>query len=66
MNENRLWRKSSRTSAGANNCVELAVELSGMLVRDSKKPDGGTLTFGPAAFGSFMAAVKDGRLDTQR
>lgn len=49
------WRKSTRSSnEGA--CVEVADNLPGrVLVRDTKDRDGGTLTFRPDAWRSFVA-----------
>jgi len=52
----RMWRKSSRSGAGANACIEVRNTLDG--VRDSKNPGGPTLR---ADLAAFMAAVKDGR-----
>lgn len=51
------WRTSSR-SDGAGNCVEVADNLPGrVLVRDSKDRTGPTLTFGPAAWRSFVESA---------
>ncbi|MET7945500.1 DUF397 domain-containing protein [Micromonospora sp. NPDC005324] len=50
------WRKSTKSGTNGGNCVEVADNLSGVvLVRDSKARDGGTLTFGPAAWRAFIA-----------
>ncbi|WP_253779076.1 DUF397 domain-containing protein [Goodfellowiella coeruleoviolacea] len=57
------WKKSSRSGAGSNNCVELACLDNATAVRDSKQPAAGFLTFTPESFTTFMAAVKIGRLD---
>ncbi len=56
------WRKSSR-SAGANNCVEIAILGDQAAVRDSKKPDHGALVLGAECWAGFLTAVKAGRLD---
>ncbi|MEN3613438.1 DUF397 domain-containing protein [Plantactinospora sp. ZYX-F-223] len=53
------WRKSSRSGSNAGNCVEVADNLPGrVLVRDTKDRDGGTLTFGPAAWRAFVNLAK--------
>ncbi|MFI6779876.1 DUF397 domain-containing protein [Micromonospora sp. NPDC050276] len=52
------WRTATRSSNNGGNCVEVADNLPGrVLVRDSKDRDGGTLTFAPAAWTSFVGAV---------
>ncbi|WP_433118005.1 DUF397 domain-containing protein [Micromonospora sp. CA-246542] len=52
------WPTATRSSNNGGNCVEVADNLPGrVLVRDSKDRDGGTLTFEPAAWASFVAAV---------
>jgi hypothetical protein len=57
------WRKSSYTGGGNDNaCVEVAGLTDGVLVRDSKNPEGGRLEFGRAAFGRLLARVKRGEL----
>lgn len=54
MIEARVWRKSSYSGATEDdNCVE--VSLSGdALVRDSKNPSGGVLTFSSTAWKNFL------------
>ena len=48
-----VWRKAS-ASTNAGNCVEVAVNLPGVVaVRDSKDPAGPALTFTPAAWRAF-------------
>ncbi|HMH94433.1 MAG TPA: DUF397 domain-containing protein, partial [Streptosporangiaceae bacterium] len=43
------WRKSSHSSGGGANCVEVADNMQGVIaVRDSKDPDGLELAFTPA------------------
>jgi hypothetical protein len=55
-----LWGKSSYSS-NAGNCVEVAVNLPGVVaVRDSKDPAGPALTFTPAAWHAFTARLRRG------
>ncbi len=55
------WFKSSYSGAPTTDCVETARHV-GMLVRDSKDPHGPNFSFTPAAWTSFIAAVKAGRV----
>nr|MDT0663348.1 DUF397 domain-containing protein [Micromonospora sp. DSM 115978] len=53
------WRKSTRSSSNGGDCVEVADNLPGrVLVRDTKDREGGTLTFGSAAWSAFVVSVK--------
>ncbi|MEU8085919.1 DUF397 domain-containing protein [Micromonospora sp. NPDC049101] len=53
------WRTATRSSNNGGDCVEVADNLPGrVLVRDSKDRDGGTLTFAPAAWSSFVELVR--------
>lgn len=55
------WKKGSRSSGGANNCVELAWSgAADGAVRDSKNPDGPVLK---VEMTSLVATVKGGNLD---
>lgn len=55
----RTFRKSSHSGVG--NCVEVALDATGVLVRDSKQAPGGTvLTLGAAAWRRFTANAKRG------
>jgi Domain of unknown function (DUF397) len=57
------WRKSSR-SASSGNCAEVAANVPGVVaIRDSKNPDGPKLTFAPAEWDAFIAAVRNGEFD---
>jgi uncharacterized protein DUF397 len=48
------WRKSSRSGGSGTSCVEVA-ELGGSVaIRDSKDPDGPTLTVIGAAWSAFI------------
>ncbi len=53
------WRTATRSSNNGGDCVEVADNLPGrVLVRDSKDREGGTLAFAPAAWASFVGAVR--------
>jgi hypothetical protein len=53
-----VWRKSSYSDGGANNCVEVADNCPGMIpVRDSKQPQGPILLFGVSPWASFLTYV---------
>lgn len=56
-----VWRKSSYSEGGDNDCVEVADGYPGIVpVRDSKVPDDGqVLLFGAAPWTSFLTAVKN-------
>lgn len=56
------WKKSSYTQ-GADNCVEMAWGHQGLLTRDSKAPDDGTLVFTATSASAWLAAVKAGQFD---
>ncbi|MBD0740019.1 DUF397 domain-containing protein [Streptomyces sp. CBMA29] len=52
------WRRSSHSTA-ANNCVETARLVSGLLaVRDSKDQEGPALLFPPGAWSHFVGALR--------
>ncbi|WP_435204757.1 DUF397 domain-containing protein [Micromonospora sp. bgisy143] len=53
------WRTATRSSNNGGNCVEVADNLPGrVLVRDSKDREGGTLTFAPASWRSFVDQLR--------
>jgi hypothetical protein len=56
------WRKSTYSSS-TQNCVELATAGATVLLRDSKHPEHGHLTFTRAELALFVAAAKAGELD---
>jgi hypothetical protein len=61
---NVTWRKSSYSGGNGGNCIEVAILPNGShAVRDSKDPSGPVLTFSPAAWRTFTAAVSDGTID---
>jgi hypothetical protein len=58
----RTWRKSTR-SVSTQNCVELAIAGNDVLIRDSKHPEQGHLTFTRPELAAFVAAARAGELD---
>jgi hypothetical protein len=58
-----VWRKSTRSGAYSDNCVEVAFLDGAIAVRDSKRPDGPALVVTPAEWGFFVAGTKDGEFD---
>jgi hypothetical protein len=58
-NSTLSWRKSSYSGSSGGQCVEMAVS-GRVLVRDSKKPDGGRLGFSAQAWREFAARIKGG------
>ncbi|SDK62859.1 protein of unknown function [Actinopolyspora mzabensis] len=52
------WRKSTRSSGGANNCVEIGFATSAVLIRDTKDRDSGTLAVSPDVWHSFLSTLK--------
>lgn len=59
-----LWRKSSHSGGGGAECVEIAALTGhGVVLRDSKDPDGPTLSVAPTAWTSLLTDIKGGSLD---
>ncbi|MFD0686968.1 DUF397 domain-containing protein [Actinomadura fibrosa] len=58
-----IWRKSSRSSGGGQNCVEVANGTGVVLVRDSKDPGGPLQVMSAAGFGELVGRIKRGALD---
>lgn len=56
------WRKSSRSSGGGSNCVEVAVLVERVAIRDSKDVGADPLIVAPAAFRELTDEIKRGRL----
>lgn len=56
------WRKSSFSST-SNECVEVAEDVRGVLVRNSNHPDRGTLAVAPDAMAAWVAGVASGDID---
>ena len=57
-----VWRKSSYSQGGGNNCVEVAAVAGAVAIRDSKDPDGPAHVVSPAAFGALLDRIKRGKL----
>ena len=58
------WRKASLSGNNGGNCVELAVNLPGIIaVRDSKDREGPVLVLTPDEWWAFAAGVKAGEFD---
>ncbi|QTZ92897.1 DUF397 domain-containing protein [Streptomyces auratus] len=58
-----MWRKSSYSDGGDNNCIEIIDSFPGAVpVRDSKNPDGPVLLFPAAAWSAFIGGVTADRL----
>jgi hypothetical protein len=57
------WKKSTYSSANGS-CVEVAhLQDGGVLVRDSKDPDGGVLSYTPPEWDAFVKGVQAGEFD---
>ena len=58
------WQKSSYSGNGGGDCVEVALNLAGVVaVRDSKDPNGPVLMFDAEAWQKFISHVRRGNLD---
>lgn len=56
------WRKSS-FSGEQTNCVEFRRTGDGVQVRNSKRPDAGTIDYTTSEWQAFIAGVKNGEFD---
>jgi hypothetical protein len=53
------WHKSTRSNGTGGGCVEVADNLHDrVLVRDTKDRDGGTLSFTPTAWQTFVSTYR--------
>ena len=58
------WRKSSFSgTSGGSNCVEVADAADGVLVRNSKQPEAGTVVFTRSELAAWIAGCKAGEFD---
>jgi hypothetical protein len=53
-----MWRKSTYSDSGGENCVETAGDSGVVLVRDTANRDGGALAFGPGAWATFLTSIR--------
>jgi len=59
-----VWHKSTRSGGNGGDCVEVAVNLPGVVaVRDTKDPDGAALVFTHAEWSAFLHGVREGEFD---
>ena len=56
------WRKSSFSSAGQD-CVEFRRVEGGVEVRNSKRPDAGSVAYTESEWRAFIAGAKAGEFD---
>ncbi|MEM8924902.1 MAG: DUF397 domain-containing protein [Actinomycetota bacterium] len=57
------WRKSSYSGSNGGSCVEVADAGDAVLVRNSKRPDEGTIAFAPAELAAWVYGCKAGEFD---
>lgn len=53
-----LWRTSSYSDATGGECVEVAAAKDGVMVRDSKDPDGPVLALTTVAISDLLNRVR--------
>jgi Domain of unknown function (DUF397) len=59
-----VWLKSSYSGSNGGQCVEVAVNLPGIVaMRDSKDPAGPALVFTPEQWRAFLSDARDGEFD---
>ncbi|MEV0744098.1 DUF397 domain-containing protein [Streptomyces sp. NBC_00184] len=51
------WQKSSYSGSEGGQCVEIAAHPAAVHVRDSKNPEGPTLTLAPTTWTAFAAHI---------
>lgn len=52
------WFKSSRSTSGSDNCVEVRLTPGLARVRDSKEPTAGQLVLPASAFRGFLSGLR--------
>ena len=54
------WHKSSYSGSNGGQCIEIAAS-GRVLVRDSKNPDSGLLTFSAEVWQEFATRIRNGK-----
>ena len=54
------WRRSTRSTGGGSNCVEVACLPGQIAIRDSKNPQGPALILTPATFCDLTEGIRRG------
>ena len=60
------WRKSSFSGGNGADCVEVADIDDGVLVRNSNRPQAGTVAFTRSELAAWIAGCKAGEFDDLR
>ncbi|MFF9123006.1 DUF397 domain-containing protein [Streptomyces sp. NPDC014889] len=60
------WFKTSYSGGSGTECIETAFVPSGVLVRDSKRPERPHLTVSPEAWTDFVAGARHSRFASRR
>lgn len=59
-----VWQKSSYSGGNGGQCVEVAINVPGVVaIRDSKRPGDGAHIIKRAVFAAFLDGVKAGDFD---
>jgi hypothetical protein len=58
------WKKSSFSGNTDNSCVEARLVEGGVETRNSKNPDGPSVTYTTAEWAAFLGGVKAGEFDS--
>jgi hypothetical protein len=62
--EDVKWRKSSRSNANGENCVEVArTDTQDIATRDSKNPAGPQLRFNRREWAALLDGIKSGKYE---
>jgi hypothetical protein len=59
-----VWHKSTRSGGNGGDCVEVAINLPGIVaIRDTKDRAGAALVFSDSEWRAFLAGVRKGEFD---